>query len=259
MCSPQKSPLNFSSWIFSVSIVSQTVTFAPGSSGLFFVFQCLGSCLPCGQSALEEFQVRQKKIMVCIGEGRRIPLHKFSKETPARPNKQAQFLRHKIFPVHPETWFPYSDCVLLPLRPPRGHIEKLKGLRQVKMPPKFPAMLQWSFLAKHSNVCYQLLASPWISVKLIPIDFPRFLCSWWQIPGASFPQFYWFPMPFEFCDYLLHSRVIFLKLLSVFIVRILSSNILACWNFGPIYKHCHQTFSFSFILDKHKKSPRVRA
>ena len=44
-----------------------------------------------------------KKITVCIGEGRRIPLHKFSKDTPARPNKQAQFLRHKIFPARPET------------------------------------------------------------------------------------------------------------------------------------------------------------
>ena len=103
--------------------------------------------------------------------------------------KQAQFLRHKIFPARPETWFSYSDCVLLPLRPPHGHVERMKGLRLAKMPPKFPAMLRWSFLAKHSDVCYQLLASPRISVKLILIDFPRFLCSWWQIPGASFPQF----------------------------------------------------------------------
>ena len=104
MCSPQKSPLNFSSWIFSVSIVSQTVTFAPGSSGLFFVFQCLGSCLPCGQSALEEFQVRQKKITMYIGEGRRVPLHKFSKDTPARPNKHSSSgTRSSLLALRPDS------------------------------------------------------------------------------------------------------------------------------------------------------------
>ena len=69
-----------------------------------------------------------KNIMVCVW-GRRIPLHKFSRETPARPNKQAQFLRNKIFSCSPWDWFPSWECVLLPLRPLRCHTERMKGPR----------------------------------------------------------------------------------------------------------------------------------